>query len=120
MSCDIIIYDSVVGSYKQYDVIRIDKQSDKDLIDINNLILSLYRRVELDELLTDFPNTPVLERCEPVFEYMPGWKCDIGGIKNYEDLPAECKAYIERIEREIGVKITMVSNGPAREDIIFL
>ena len=50
---------------------------------------------------------------------MKGWKCDIRGIKNYDDLPQECKDYIELAEAEIGVPITMVSNGPGREDIIY-
>lgn len=49
---------------------------------------------------------------------MPGWKCDIRGIRNYNELPAECRAYIEEIEKEIGVPITMVSNGPGRDEII--
>ena len=49
---------------------------------------------------------------------LPGWKCDIRGIKNYGDLPENCRDYIEFVEKEIGVPITMVSNGPGREDII--
>ncbi|MBQ6582978.1 MAG: adenylosuccinate synthetase, partial [Mogibacterium sp.] len=74
---------------------------------------------EIDgEITREFPNTPVLERARPVYETMPGWKCDIRGIKNYEDLPEACRAYIERIEKEIGVRITMISNGPAREELI--
>ena len=69
--------------------------------------------------ITDFPSTPTLEKCKPVFEMMPGWKCDITGIRNYDELPEACRNYVERIEKEIGVKISMVSNGPAREDIIY-
>jgi adenylosuccinate synthase len=49
---------------------------------------------------------------------MPGWKCNIRGIKNYEDLPENCRRYIERIEKEIEAPITMVSNGPERHEII--
>ncbi len=49
---------------------------------------------------------------------MPGWNCEIRGIKNYEDLPKECKDYIDEIEKEIGVPITLVSNGPERDAII--
>ena len=49
---------------------------------------------------------------------LPGWKCDIRGIKKYEDLPAECRNYIETIEAELGVPVTMVSNGPGRDEII--
>ncbi|MBO4998474.1 MAG: adenylosuccinate synthase [Lachnospira sp.] len=70
------------------------------------------------ETITDFPVTWKLEKCKPVLKSLPGWKCDIRGIKNYEELPDNCKAYIEFIEQEIGYPITMVSNGPGREDII--
>ena len=74
---------------------------------------------EIDgEVTKDFPNTPLLEKAKPVYETLPGWKTDIRGIKNYDDLPSECKAYIERIEKEIGVRVSMVSNGPAREELI--
>ena len=50
---------------------------------------------------------------------LPGWKCDIRGIKKYEDLPENCRKYIEFVEEQIGFPITMVSNGPGREDIIY-
>ena len=66
----------------------------------------------------DFPVTGLLEKAKPVLVTLPGWKCDITGIKNYADLPENCRAYIEFIEKEIGFKIVMVSNGPARENII--
>ena len=74
---------------------------------------------EIDgEVVKDFPVTCKLEKAKPVYKKMPGWKCDIRGIKNYEDLPAECRAYIEEIEKELGVPVTMVSNGPGRDEII--
>ncbi len=74
---------------------------------------------EIDGKVTkDFPVTPLLEKAKPVLVTMPGWKCDIGGIRKYKDLPQACRDYIEFIEREIGFPIKMVSNGPAREDII--
>ena len=56
---------------------------------------------------------------KPVWKVFKGWKCDIRGIKKYEDLPQECRDYIEAIEAEIGVPITMVSNGPGRDEIIY-
>lgn len=75
---------------------------------------------ELDgEVIDYFPSTTKLKRCKPILKKLPGWKCDISGIKNYEDLPENCRNYIEFAEKEIGVPITMVSNGPAREDIIY-
>lgn len=71
------------------------------------------------EITTDFPTTGKLERARPVFHKLPGWKCDIRGIKTYEELPENCKKYIEFIEEQIGFPITMVSNGPGRADIIY-
>ncbi|WP_408070810.1 adenylosuccinate synthase [Butyrivibrio sp. JL13D10] len=71
------------------------------------------------EVTKDFPVTHLLEKAKPVYETLPGWKSDIRGIKKYEDLPENCRKYIEFIEKEIGYPITMVSNGPAREDIIY-
>ena len=71
------------------------------------------------EITTDFPTTVKLEKAKPVIEKLPGWKCDIRGIKNYEDLPENCKKYIEFVEEHIGFPITMISNGPGRDDIIY-
>ena len=68
---------------------------------------------------TDFPVTPLLEKAKPVYETLPGWKCDIRGIKKYEDLPENCRKYIEFVEKHIEHPITMISNGPGREDIIY-
>ena len=74
---------------------------------------------EIDgEVVKDFPVTYKLEKAKPVLKKLPGWKCDIRGIKKYDDLPAECRNYIETIEAELGVPVTMVSNGPGRDEII--
>ncbi|HIS47969.1 MAG TPA: adenylosuccinate synthase [Candidatus Scybalocola faecigallinarum] len=74
---------------------------------------------EIDGQVTkDFPTTHLLKKAKPVYEYLPGWKEDIRGIKEYDKLPENCRKYIEFIEKEIGVPITMVSNGPERHDII--
>ena len=75
---------------------------------------------EIDgQVTTDFPTTCKLEKAKPVLEKLPGWKCDIRGIKKYEDLPENCRNYIEFIEKQIECPITMVSNGPGRNDIIY-
>lgn len=71
------------------------------------------------EITTEFPTTSLLEKAKPVIEVLPGWNCDIRGIKKYEDLPENCRKYIEFVEEKIGFPITMVSNGPGREDIIY-
>lgn len=74
---------------------------------------------EIDgEVTKDFPVTAKLAKAKPVYEVLPGWECDIRGIKEYDKLPENCKKYIEFIEKEIGVPIKMVSNGPERHDII--
>ncbi len=75
---------------------------------------------EIDgEVTCDFPVTARLEKAKPVLDKLPGWKCDIRGIRNYADLPENCRRYVEFIEERIGYPITMVSNGPGREDIIY-
>ena len=71
------------------------------------------------EITTEFPPTYLLEKAKPVIGKLPGWKCDIRGIKKYEDLPENCRKYIEFVEEKIGYPITLVSNGPGRDDIIY-
>ena len=75
---------------------------------------------EIDgEVVKEFPVTTKLAKAKPVYEVLPGWACDISGIKEYDKLPENCRKYIEFIEKELGVPITMVSNGPKRTDIIY-
>ena len=75
---------------------------------------------DIDGKITrDFPVTAELKKAKPVYEKLPGWKCEIKGIRKYEELPENCRKYIEFIEKELGVPVTMVSNGPGREDIIY-
>lgn len=71
------------------------------------------------EIINDFPTTAVLKKCKPVFTTLKGWHSDIRGIKNYDELPDEARAYVEFIEKQLGHKIDMVSNGPEREAIIY-
>lgn len=71
------------------------------------------------KVTTDFPVTRLLKDAKPVYKTLPGWKEDITGIREYDKLPENCRKYIEFIENEIGYPITMVSNGPSREDIIY-
>ena len=75
---------------------------------------------EIDgEVTKDFPVTTKLKKAKPVYETLPGWKTEIRGITKYEDLPENCRRYIEFIEKESGFPITMVSNGPGRHEIIY-
>ena len=71
------------------------------------------------ERITDFPATPLLEKCTPVYEKLPGWKCDIRGVKSYDELPENCRKYVEYIEKACGAPIRMVSNGPRRDEILY-
>jgi adenylosuccinate synthase len=74
---------------------------------------------EIDGKVTkDFPTTSQLEKAKPVLKTFKGWKTEIRGITKYEDLPVECREYIEAIEQEIEAPITMISNGPGRHEII--
>lgn len=75
---------------------------------------------EIDgKIIKDFPNTHMLKKAKPIFETLPGFKCDIRGIKEFDKLPKEAQDYVLFIEKEIGKPITMVSNGPKREEIIY-
>jgi adenylosuccinate synthase len=74
---------------------------------------------EIDGVVTkDFPTTVKLAKAKPVYEVLPGWGEEIRGITKYEELPLNCRKYIEFIEKELEVPITMVSNGPGRDEII--
>ena len=75
---------------------------------------------EIDgEITKDFPATSKLNKAKPVYTTLPGWKCEIRGITKYEELPENCRKYIEFIEKELETPITMVSNGPGRDEIIY-
>lgn len=70
------------------------------------------------KVVEDFPNTIDCYKAKPVLKTVPGWKCDIRGIKKYEDLPQAARDYVEEIERLVGFPIAFVSNGPGRDDLI--
>lgn len=75
---------------------------------------------EIDgEVTKEFPVTWKLEQAKPVYEVLPGWNCDIRGIRTYEELPENCRRYVGFIEEQLGYPVTMVSNGPGRDDVIF-
>lgn len=75
---------------------------------------------EIDDKVTrDFPVTPLLNRAKPVYDYLDGWKCDLRGITRYEDLPEQARRYVEFIEAHIDYPVTMISNGPKRDEVIY-
>ena len=75
---------------------------------------------EIDGQVTkDFPVTPLLNRAKPVYTTLPGWKCDVRGVTEWDKLPKEAQDYVLFLEREIGVPIRTVSTGPSRHENIF-
>lgn len=75
---------------------------------------------ELDgKIYNDFLTTEQLYRAKPIYKELKGWKTDIRGIKEYDSLPQEAKDYVQFIEKELGVKVSMVSNGPKRDEVLF-
>lgn len=76
---------------------------------------------DIDGTVTrDFPTPALLDRAKPVFETLPGWKCDIRGVTDFDKLPQAAKDYVKFIEREIETPIKIVSTGPSRHEIIDL
>ena len=67
----------------------------------------------------EFPVTVNLKKAKPILKVLPGWKCDVQHATKYSDLPENCRKYIEFVEEKIGFPINLVSNGPARESIIY-
>ncbi len=75
---------------------------------------------EIDgKVTTEFPVTSKLNNAKPVLKVLPGWRCDIRGIKEYDKLPENCRKYVEFVEGELGFPIAMISNGPGRDEIIY-
>lgn len=76
-------------------------------------------RYELNGKLTDeFPFPALLNDAKPVWESVPGWKCDISGARKWEDLPQAARDYVLYVEKAVGCPITYVSVGPERDAII--
>lgn len=75
---------------------------------------------ELDgKVIRDFPVTPKLKRVKPIYHTLPGWGSDVSDVRVYEELPENCRNYIEFIEKEVGFPIKLISNGPERENLIY-
>lgn len=75
---------------------------------------------EMDgRIIRDFPSTPTLMKCSPVYTMLPGWKQDVRGVTRWEELPENCRRYIEFLEKELEVPIHMVSTGPKRSEMLY-
>jgi len=76
---------------------------------------------EVDGQVTrQFPVPAKLAAAKPVYETLPGWKREIRGLTRFEELPGQARDYVERIERELGVPIRIISTGPSRHEMIDL
>ena len=74
---------------------------------------------EIDGQQTDeFPFPVLLDQAKPVTEYVPGWNCDISGVRTWEELPQAARDYGEYVERAIGCRIGYVSVGAERDSLI--
>lgn len=106
-------YTAALGGADELAVMLLDVLSDIDEF----RICTAY---ELDgERITDFPGDAfLLERCKPVYETLPGWKKDIGGVRKPGELPAAARRYVDRLAELIGLPVTIVSVGPDREQTI--
>ncbi|MDR3729043.1 MAG: adenylosuccinate synthase [Oscillospiraceae bacterium] len=81
--------------------------------------IPICARYELQgQIIDEFPFPAVLPEAKPVMTTMPGWKCDISGVRKWEDLPQAARDYVEYVEKAIGCHITYVSVGPERDAII--
>ncbi|MBO4562147.1 MAG: adenylosuccinate synthase [Clostridia bacterium] len=89
-----------------------------DVLSYMDMIPVCTKYVVDGEETGEFPFPAALDEAKPVIEYLPGWKCDISGVRKWEDLPEAAKDYVLYVQREIGVPITYVSVGPERESII--
>lgn len=85
---------------------------------LDKILVCTAYETEDGTITKDFPVTPVLEKCKPVWEYLPGWKCDISKARSFDELPENARKYVEFIEKETGCPVVIVSNGPARENTI--
>ena len=90
-------------------LMKLDVLSAFPSLKMANAYSSLGQRYE------DFPRQQrVLYNCSPVYEEMPGWQTDITAVRSFADLPAEARAYVERIEKAVEVPVSMISVGPER------
>lgn len=114
--------DAVVGKY----AVDINGLTDVVITKIDVLsgleTIKICTAYEIDgEVYTSVPSSiEKLAKAKPIYEELPGWTEDITQMKNYDELPENCKKYIARMEELVGCQITMVSVGPDRTQNIFL
>lgn len=111
----VVRYAGILSGMTHMAITRLDILDDFDTIQM----CTGYRYQ--GELLREMPaSLKVLAEVEPVYETFPGWKRDISAIKSYAELPAEARAYLERLAEYTGIKLGIVSVGPNRDQTIIL
>jgi adenylosuccinate synthase len=88
------------------------------LDDFENIPVCVAYRHEGRELAEMPPLVADVEKIEPVYECLPGWKTSTFGVDSYEELPARAKDYLAFIESRVGVEIGSISTGPERNQTI--
>jgi adenylosuccinate synthase len=113
-------FDSVVARYSQMingiDAFVLTKLDVLDEFEEIKVCTAYRCRGEITEGMPY--GASLLEESEPVYETLPGWKADTSGVTDYEELPAEAKDYVSRIEELIGAPVAMISTGPERTETI--
>ena len=71
------------------------------------------------KIITDFPATPTLMKCRPVYTVLPGWQSDVRGVTDWNALPDKCREYVQFIEKELDVPVRMISTGPKRSEMLY-
>jgi adenylosuccinate synthase len=82
--------------------------------------VKICKAYELDDQVTEvFPGgVAALERAKPIYEEMPGWSEPTASVTQFDDLPKEAKAYVERLQELIGCPIDVISTGPYRHETV--
>ncbi|ASB49937.1 adenylosuccinate synthase [Alkalitalea saponilacus] len=86
------------------------------LSDLETIKVATAYKID-DEIFEEFPYE-LPENLEPVYTELPGWKCDLTGVRSENEFPEELNLYIDYLERELGIPISIVSVGPDREQTI--
>ena len=113
-------FDAVAGKFSKkingFDSIIITRLDTLDTWDeINVCVKYEFEGKEID----DFPiNHEILSKCKPIYETFTGWKSSTFGMKKFSDLPTEAKNYLSFIEKTLSSKISLISTGPKREEVI--
>jgi adenylosuccinate synthase len=110
-------YAVLVGGLTSLAITKIDVFDSFDEIKI----CTAYKDTRTGEICTSYPtNVHSHKHMEPIYETHKGWGADLTGIRKYEDLPANAKKYLVRLEELLEVPISIISVGPGREQTIFI